>query len=256
MAGQSLKQIHLDGTGDQRGRVFAQAKPEPGFKSDGSKHSGRIFNETQSVQDADDLVIQISLPTVKIKHIPETLSVQPYGERVHGEIPTIEIFLDRTLLHCGEGGRIFVIFRPCGGHIEPEAVLRQQDCRAESLMDLDPRMQYFTELSREADSVAFDHEIQIQILDAQQQISHTAADDKERHLAAVSQLTSLFQHCPETMRQATAQQLLHVATRSFDLCFGVTWAHRPHSSDPQHIVVQGAQQIRPRHDADDLLALG
>ncbi len=60
-------------------------------------------------------------------------------------------------------------------------------------MRLNAGLQCVAKFPRESDPIAFDHEIQIEILNAQQQISHTAANDEQRQLTAVGQFPSLFE---------------------------------------------------------------
>src|SRR5687768_13147273 len=106
------------------------------FESNGPEHARWVFHETQAMQDPDDAVLEIPLPTVKIEQHAELCWVEANGQRIHREVTTIQILLNRTPFDGRKSGRVFVIFGPGGRDIQFAASLQNDHGRSETVMRL------------------------------------------------------------------------------------------------------------------------
>jgi hypothetical protein len=60
-------------------------------------------------------------------------------------------------------------------------------------MSRDTGLRRLGQLPCEPDSIAFDHQIEIVVLNPEQQVAHAAPHGKQRHVQAIRQTARLFQ---------------------------------------------------------------
>ena len=110
------------------------------LKSDGTEDARRVFHETEAMQDTDDAVFQIPLPSVKVEQDAALSWVEGNGQRIDREVTTIQVFLNRTPFNGRKRGRIFVVFGSGGRDIQFAAAFQGDHRRPETVMRLDGAM--------------------------------------------------------------------------------------------------------------------
>jgi len=116
------------------------------------------------------------LSAVKIDQLAERAGIEAYSQRVDGEIPTVEVLLNGALLDRRQRRRIFVILRAGRSHIHLEPVRQEHNSRPESLVDLHPACPLLRQGACKRDPVALHHKIDIEVVDAEQQVTHKSTD--------------------------------------------------------------------------------
>src|SRR3989441_6024779 len=205
-AGEPVDEIGRSCFLEQGQRVFLDTEAEPLLKADGSKHTGRVVHEAAGVEDADDLVFEIAQAAIEIHELAEAAHVQADGQRVDGEVPAVEVVLDRTRFDRGQGGRVNVGFAPGGGHVQLETIREDDEGRGEFLEDLQAGSVTVGQAPRESHRVALHGDVHVQVRLPQQEVTDQAADKISRCIHGVSQRAYLSEPVEDFRRQATTCQ--------------------------------------------------
>ena len=79
---------------DQFLTAGVEAKPQPALQPCGPQHAGGVIHKTETMQHADDAIAQVGLAAIKVQEFPPMVRVEADGERVDGEVTTVQILLD------------------------------------------------------------------------------------------------------------------------------------------------------------------
>ena len=187
--------------------VRLHPEAEPLCEADGPEQAGGIVHEASVMQHSDCLSLQVTQTAANIEQFAEASSVQWDGQCIDRKVPAKEIFLKGAGFHDGQGGRMRVGFAAGGGHVKLDAMRKHQHGCAKTVIDLHVDAQVPPKCSRKRDPVAFDDEIQIEVLDAEQQVSHEPAHDKGTDRELVRQCARLTEQVRHVLRHARFQRL-------------------------------------------------
>src|SRR5439155_2427660 len=135
-AGEPVDEIGRGGFLEQGERVCLDTEAEPLLKADGSKDAGRVVHEATGMEDAEDLVFEIAQASIEIHELTEAARVQADGQGVDREVPAVEIVLDRTWFDRVESAWMSVGFPASGGHVQLEAIRKDDQGRGEPVENL------------------------------------------------------------------------------------------------------------------------
>ncbi len=188
-----FEKAHAHSTAQQEFRVPAKMKTEALLKSNRAKDPGRILDETQVVQNANGLILEIALTAEKIEQFPITRAIQGNSQGIDGKITAIKIMLNRGIFNSRQRARFQVIFNPGGGHVYLEPIGENNDRGAEFAVRADAAIMTAGIFGCQGNAVPFDNHIDIEILLPQQQITDKPADSKDMNAELIADCPQLSQ---------------------------------------------------------------
>ncbi len=121
---------------------------------------------------------EVTLAGERIDDEPEVVCGEGHGHGVDREVPPVEVVVERSVLDGRQGARRVVRLSPRCGNVDSLAVSVEDDRCAETVVDADAPLEPHGQCLRPPDGIAFDRDVDVEALLAEQDVSHGAADEE------------------------------------------------------------------------------
>ncbi len=168
-------------------------KSVSGFKPSSPENPGRVVDETPLMQDPDPTPPQVFTSSQRIDQRAKPMAIDTGCHGIDAEVAPGKIGRELGRSNLGEGSNLRVSLRPGGGQIEGDTLRQRQASGPEPGMWSHRHIETLTHTSRHSDSVSLDHEIDIDRVEAEEQVPNitTHGIDGARCGSGVGRLKSL-----------------------------------------------------------------
>ena len=193
------------------------------------------------MENANNTSLQVAAAAIEVKELAKILAIQTHGQGVDGEVPAMEIELDRARLNIGQNRRPLIEFLAgadkvdllgcvnlasvalCGNRrmVMPWRLKVDKSCldclidlwaecplrRTKPIVAVDVAPKTPAQSRGQSNRVAFDHDVDVGRTLAQEQVSHQTTDEVDGHLQVRSAIANDAHKCPQRLRKRGGQQL-------------------------------------------------
>ena len=216
-------------------RVLLEAEAMTCLVPDATEDAGRVVDERQVVEDAQNTRVEIRAPAVRIDEPAEILGAQRRGHRVDREVAAEEVLAQAGPLDRRKRTRRVVELGPRRDDVHALAVAVRDDRRPESSMWRRTTIEGIGQGVCESDRVTFDRDVDVEARLAEKDVANRAADEIHA-LGAVAENRHRICDAPQPL--VRAQLVRDGLSRR-----GLHW-RRP---------LENPQEVGAAHDSDESL---
>ena len=205
-----LEDVQAHGVLDEAFGLAADPELETLLEADGADDARRVLHEGQGVQHADDAVLDVLLAAEEVHEAAKGGRAEVDGQGIDGEVPAVEVHLERREFHDGQGGRVFIVFEPGRGHVD--LLSRGQDEHGRAEFEVGPHagVQPLAQGVGKGHAVALHHQVDVVVGDAQEHVAHEAAHGVDFHARLLARPAGQLQEGEDVAGQAFVHEMADV----------------------------------------------